>query len=309
MSRSMKFRFVDPKKIRIPTVRVTSVWDPDEYEVFKASLEADGIQNPIICIFDGKEYWLADGKHRLEEALLKGDKTIPVAWKEGTLVDAKLRNLYLNRLHGKTKASEEVTLIRDLYENDGLDLQKIAEKTGFPLERIEQRLAISRADPYVQEMLDNERIGVGIAFELSRLPNPKGQIRLLQELVKLPTLPNIKWVREVVDESIKLIEEKASSPSPPPIGPPIRTIECGFCEERYVEREMVGVNTCRTCLGLAKDYIQELKRKRFRGETPEQALARRVAESGSKPERRQPQTEANIEPRSSIEPSDSESPP
>lgn len=277
MSSRMRIVHVDPKKIQIPPTRVTSVWNPEEYEIFKSSLEADGIANPVICVKEGDAWWLADGRHRLEEALLKGWRRIPVAYKEGTLVDAKLRNLYLNRLRGKTKVSEEVALIKDLYGNDGLELADIAKKTGMSLERIEQRLAIGRASEYVQEALNNELIGLGVAFHLSRLPNPKGQDRILAELMKMPRRPTTDWVRKVVDESLQIIEEMKRAPEPPAVGPPIRTITCGFCQQRYEVREMRGVNLCLTCYGMAKDHIRELMKRRARGETPEQILAQRVA--------------------------------
>jgi len=279
MSNKMRLVYLDPNKIQVPPVRVTSVWDPEEYEVFKASLEADGQGQAIICVKEGETWWLADGLHRLEEAKLKGWKRIAIAYKEGSLVDAKVRNLYMNRLRGKTKASEEVTLIKDLYENDELNLGEISKRTGIPLELVEKRLAISRADPYVQEMLDAEKIGVGVAFELSRLPNPAGQIRMLQELVKLPKLPPAKEVAAIVQDAIQIMKERAEAPAEPAIGPPIRTIKCGFCEQRYAEAEMRGVNLCITCIGLAKDHIQQLMKKRARGETPEQVLAQKVAEA------------------------------
>jgi len=279
MISKMRLVYLDPHKIQIPPVRVTSVWDPEEYEVFKASLEADGQGQAIICVKEGETWWLADGLHRLEEAKLKGWKRIAVAYKEGSLVDAKVRNLYMNRLRGKTKASEEVALIKDLYENDGLDLGEIAKRTGIPQDLVEKRLTISRADPYVQEMLDAERIGVGIAFELSRLPNPAGQVRLLQELVKMPKLPKTEEIRAIVDESLKILAERSKAEETPTIGPPIRTIKCALDEQRYEASEIIGVNVCRTCFGIAKDHIKELMRKRQRGETPEQILATKVAEA------------------------------
>ena len=281
MTSRIRVIHVNPKKIQIPPIRVTSVWDPEDYQVFKSSLEADGIANPIICVKEGDTWWLADGKHRLEEALLRGETRIPVAYKEGTLIDAKLRNLYINRLRGKTKASEEVTLLKDLYENDGLELADIAKRTGMSLERIEQRLAIGRASDYVQEALDNELIGIGIAFHLSRLPNPKGQDRILAELLKSPTKPSTKWVAGVVDESIRLIEAAQRHEAAPAVGPPLRTITCGFCSQRYEVREMRGVNLCPTCYGMAKDHIRELMKRRARGETPEQIIALKAAEAST----------------------------
>lgn len=269
---------MDPKKIKIPSVRVTSVWDPDEYEVFKSSLEADGIASPIICVKEGETWWLADGKHRLDEAKLKGWRRVDVAFKEGTLLDAKLRNLYLNRLRGKTKASEEVILIKDLYENDKLDLAEIAKRTGMSPERIDQRLAISKADPYVRDMLDNEKIGIGVAFQLSRIPYEASQVKLLTEIVKQPITPSTAWVRDVVDGTLDIIKKMKEAPAEPTHTIPIATILCGHCGERYEVREMRGVNLCRTCDGVGKDYIKELIRKRKRSATPEEALARQLAE-------------------------------
>jgi len=284
MSNKMKLVYLNPAKIKIPPIRVTSVWDPEEFEVFKASLDADGQGQAIICVKEGESWWLADGLHRLEEAKLKGWKKIAVAYKEGTLIDAKVRNLYMNRMRGKTKASDEVTLIKDLYENDGLDLAEISKRTGISQELIEQRLAVSKADPYVLECLDNERIGVGIAFELSRLPNPKGQIRLLQELLKMPRLPETKWVHEIVDESLKILAEQAQAPQDQEPTIPVKTIRCFLCEQRHEEGNVRGINVDLTCLGVAKDYIQELMRKRKEELTPEQVLAKRVAqETGTGP--------------------------
>lgn len=283
----MRLIHVDPKKIRIPSVRVTSVWDPEEYETFKASLEADGQAQAIICVKEENTFWLADGQHRLEEALINSWPKIAVAYKEGTLIDAKCRNLYMNRLRGKTKASEEVTLIKDLYENHSLNIAEIEQRTGISQELIEKRMAIAKADPYVLECLDNERIGVTIAFELARLPNARGQIKLLQEILKYPRNPPVKWVREVVEDSLEIIAKMARGEQAPGPTIPLRTITCHLCGQKHEESEVRGFNIDITCAGLAKDYIQELMRKRAKEGTPEQALAAKIAketaEEGSPP--------------------------
>ena len=275
----MRFAWVDPHKIQVPKVRVTAMWDPEEYEVFKASIEGQGIEKPLNCIKEGQTWWLADGLHRLEEAKLKGLKRVPVVFKEGSLVDAKLRNLYLDRLRGKHKASEEVKLLKSLFEDDGLSLDQIHEKTRIPLERIEQRLAISKADPYVQEALDHEKIGVGIAFQLARLPNPEGQVKLLAEILKMVPPPTTAWVRDVVDASLKIIQAQTPPEERPKPTVPIPTLKCGFCAQEWPMNKMVGVNLCRSCAGLSEDYIKELMRKRHPKVTEKEALAQRVVEA------------------------------
>jgi len=278
MSKRIRLVKVDPKKIKVPDVRITSVWEPEEYEIFRQSLEADGIANPIICVKEGDTFWLADGLHRLQEALLHGWPYVEVAYKEGTILDAMLRNLYMNRLRGKTKVTEEIAVLKKLQDEFGLSLEEIEKRTGLSKERIEQRLAIAQAHEAVLSALENEQISIGVAYQLSRLPNKKGQVRLLMEILKLIPPPSAKWVKDIVDESIRIMKEQAQAkPEPPPLIP-VRTIKCHLCGQRYEADEMRGINVCDTCLGLAKAYIQKLLREQKSKPTPEQVLAHKVAE-------------------------------
>jgi len=275
----MKVVMVDPQKIKVPPVRVTSVWDPDEYEVFKASLEADGQGQAIVCVKEGDTFWLADGLHRLQEAKLKGWPKIAVAYKEGTLVDAKLRNLYMNRLRGKTKASEEVALISSLTNEDHLSLEEIERRTGLSREVVEQRLAISQALPDVQAALDQEQIPVGVAFQLSRLPQGPGQLKLLLALLQHIPPMTTDEVKRIVDESLKIIATRAQATEEPQPNIPIPTFKCRLCEQKWPINEGIGINIDHTCLGLAKDYIQQLVKKRREAKTPDQLLAEQAAET------------------------------
>jgi len=277
----MKVVMVDPQKIKVPPVRVTSVWDPEEYEVFKASLEADGQGQAIVCVKEGEVFWLADGLHRLQEAKLKGWSKIAVAFKEGTLVDAKLRNLYMNRLRGKTKASEEVALISSLTNEDHLSLEEIEKRTGLSREVVEQRLAISKALPEVQAALDQEQIPVGVAFQLSRLPKGPGQLKLLVALLQHIPPMTTDEVKHIVDESLKIIATRNQAADEPRPDVPIPTFKCRLCEQKWPINEGIGINIDHTCLGLAKDYIQQLMKKRREAKTPDQILALQAAETST----------------------------
>jgi len=281
MSSKMRIANLDPNVVQIPTVRVTSFWDPDEYESFKASLDADGQAQPIICVKEGETFWLVDGLHRLNEAKLKGWPRILVAYREGSLVDAKVRNLYMNRLRGKTKASEEVALINSLTQEDHLSLDEIQNRTGLSREVIEQRLQIGRALPEVREALDQEQIPVGVAFQLSRLPEGPGQLKLLMALMQhIPPMPT-KQVQGIVDESLRIIAERARAQDQAPPQIPVPSFKCRLCEQRWPEEEVLGINVCHTCLGVAKDYIQQLIAQRKERKSPEQVLAEEIAKGAA----------------------------
>jgi len=280
MSVKMKFRHLAPDEIQVPEVRVTSIWSEEEYEDFASTIKKEGIHQPVKCILDDGTYWLVDGLHRLDEARLHSIEKVPVVYKEGQLVDALVENLVSNRLRGKTPASDEIRLLKHLRDEYQMEPWQIAEKTGLPRERVEQRLQIGSAAPEVLSLLEFEQISLGIAYQLSRLPNQSGQIALASRLLQATPPATVKEVEGIVDHALE-IQGQMRQPQPnPQIQIPTKTITCHLCGERYEASDMRGINACATCHGLARDYIQQLKKRRTAGVTPEQALAQRIASDG-----------------------------
>ena len=276
MSEKMRLRHLRPDEIKVPEVRVTSIWTEEEYRDFAGTIEKEGIHQPVKCILEDGTYWLVDGKHRLEEAQLRGIKKVPVVYKEGLLVDALVENLVSNKLRGRTPASDEIRLIRHLREEYNMEPHMIAERTGLPRERIEQRLQISTAAPEILSCLEFEQIPLGVAYQLSRLPNHGGQIALLARLLQATPPARVREVEEIVDHALEL-QDQMRNPEPEPVSViPTRTISCHLCGERYDAAETRGINVCATCHGLARHYIQQLKKGEKDPLTPEQVLARKI---------------------------------
>jgi len=281
MSSPIRMVQLDPDKIQVPEVRITSSWDDEEYKTFQASIAADGISTPLLAIKEGETFWLVDGLHRLQEAKLRGMKRISVAYREGSLVDAMTKNLYMNRLRGKTKASEEARLITYLMQEKKLSFWDIRQKTGLSQEKLEQLLSIGKADPLILKALDEEEIRLGHAYHLSRLPNPAAQLKLLTALRGMIPFPTVDYVKEVVEASLQIIADRSKGQEPPKPSLAIPTLRCHFCDQEFPVAKMVGVTLDRTCAGLAEDYIKELKRKRGAEKTEQEALAGRILNTES----------------------------
>jgi len=277
MSAKMKFKHLKPNQIQVPEVRVTSIWTDEEYEDFAGTIEKEGIHQPVKCILDAGTYWLVDGLHRLDEAKKRGIDKVPVVYKEGELVDALVENLVSNRLRGKTPASDEIRLLRHLRDTYHLQPYQIAERTGLPRERIEQRLQIASAAPEVLSCLEFDQIPLGVAYHLSRLPNQSGQIALLSRLLQATPPATVREVGEIIDSALQIQEQMKVAPHNPIVQIPLKTISCHLCGERYEASDMRGINACATCHGLARDYIQQLKKRRSASVTPAEALAQRIA--------------------------------
>jgi len=259
MSENMKIEQINPYDIKIPDVRVTSTWDPDMLEMFKKSVESSGIEQPLYLVKEGKTLWLVDGLHRLEEAKLKGMKTVDCVIREGKFKDVQMKNLMLNRLRGGTKASEMVSVINDLYKNMNVPIDTIVKDTGLKRDYIDNMLAIGSAHHEVWEALDSEEIGVGHAFQLSRIADAAVQLRLLHQtrVYKI----KIKDLKEIVDEAIELLKNQAKEDhikSMLPVPKP-RLATCQFCESEQDPRKMAAPIMCQACYGYLMGQIQTAK--------------------------------------------------
>jgi len=257
----MKVQELDPNKIKIPDVRINSAFDDDIYGMFKNDVKKTGINQPLIVAKDGTKLYVIDGLHRLEEAKLQGMKTVPCVVVEMTLKEMQLRNLVLNRLRGKTKASEEVRVIKDLYENHHCGVEEIVKKTGMGRDRVEMLIQISGVDDEVWGALDRDEIKVCHAFEMSRLVERSTQLRILR-IVQQYKMP-CKELKGVVDETLQIIaaqeKEKIGKTMVEP--PRIPTAECSICHGVFHVRELASVILCRNCYSVAVLSWEEAKRE------------------------------------------------
>jgi len=245
----MKLRKIDPHLIKVPEVRVTAQFDEDLYQQFKDSIEAVGQIAPPICYEVEGELVLCDGLHRLQEAIASGEPTVSVVVIPGDMVDVLTKNIFLDHLRGRTPVSQMVKVIKTLYQEYNLDPDRIREKTGLTRDYIEKLIRISEASPVVQEALDQGVIGIGHAFELSRLPYAVQQEEVIaKHQVWRFTVKELHDQVDAVLKELELIRE--APPAPPPEAPrqPAQ-YACEGCHEKVEPRYLRPVMLCPNCFG------------------------------------------------------------
>src|SRR4030042_701013 len=169
-SSTIKTRQVPLDLNKWPPVRDSEVYDEEQLALLRETLTTMGQLQPIVVVAVGDSYEVVDGLHRVDEARTRGDTHVPAVVYEGDGASSLLMNLVLNKVRGRTKASEMVAVIGELWQKHALESDAIAQKTGLTREYIEKLQRISLASPQVKAALDEERIGVGHAYELARLP-------------------------------------------------------------------------------------------------------------------------------------------
>jgi len=266
-----EIRAVPVDHVVVPEVRVTAFYDEETLQLLKRSLNTAGTINPIIVVETDKGFEVVDGLHRWEEARNRGEKTIDAVVYQGGPEESLMLNLILNKLRGKTRASEMVQVIGKLYHDHGMDSEAIQERTGLTRDYIERLMKISEAAPSVLEALDAERIGVGHAYQISRLPSVIQQDEVMAKYQVWRF--TVQELKEQVDGVLREMELLQSQPVAPPPQEPARPRQyfCEGCREEQELKDLRPVMLCPECftqvwrIGRARLAEQDIRNQETEG--------------------------------------------
>ena len=248
----MKLIKIDPNKVMIPEVRVTARFDDEKLAMFKESIKSTGQVAPIICVMVSSQVVLVDGLHRLNEAIQNKDKIINAVITDGDMVDVLTKNIYVDHLRGKVPPSEMRRVILVLYKEYSLGIEDIVKKTGLSQDYVEKLLIISELTPMCLEALDQEQIGVGIAFELTKSKTLDQQEVFLQMCLannwKLPAL------RRFMAQTREIEDNKVEAPALEP-APVSQTVACRFCGDEYPPQQLASLIMCHGCQGIMFEAV------------------------------------------------------
>jgi len=269
----MKLRRVDPKTIKVPEERVTARMDEEKSAQFDASVKSLGIDEPIRCFEIDGELYLSDGLHRLVAAINNKIERVDVLVKLGTERDLLFHNLRSGHLRGKHPVSEMRKQIEKAYKEFEIGIEDIVKETGLTQDYVEKLLIISELTPMCLEALDEERIGVGQAFELTKARGPDQQEVFLQMCTANHwTLAQLK---DFMAQTFAIMEQKGESPlvtEPRPTAP----VACRFCGDEYPPAQLASLIMCHSCQGVMFEAVAIARR-----ESQQTAAAAEKAATGS----------------------------
>lgn len=237
-------------QIRIPDVRITSHMPPEIAEQFRSSVQQAGILEPLLVVREGETFYLVNGLHRLQEAKVRGDATIPSAVLDGTLREVLLWNLVTSGLHGRPKASEVRHVVRALEDEYAMDLVALRKATGLTEDYLSKVMWVNRALPRVQAALDEEVISLGHAVALARVADKELQAGLLDTLLTHPM--RVDMFEQVCRGAVDRAAEDDGVP-PADVGANATTGHgtslCDNCRQPTPARRLQPLMLCPVCYG------------------------------------------------------------
>lgn len=254
-----KVQYIDPRRLKIPPVRITTEWETDELEAFKRDVGEQGIETPLLIGKDGDNLWVIDGRHRLEEALLSGIPTVPCIVRDMNEKMMFMRNLASNRLRGKAPVNQEIRVIKELMEAHSCGVAEIQKGTGFSQERVELLMRIAESHPGILEAIDADILKLGHAEQLLRLKKTE-QISFYLNICA-QYRPTVRDLGNMITETLELMKRSEPTTTPPPLikAPEIPTLACAGCDQEYPLKQLASLPICKGCFAILMRGIAEAK--------------------------------------------------
>ena len=274
-------REVDVVDIVVPEIRVTSVMPPDLEEQFLSSVKEQGIVNPVKLVFDGERLILVDGLHRIQAAMEAKQLKVPAVIQRTDLRNVLLQNLTSGKLQGRGKATDMIRVIKYLIQEEGMTLEDIAAKTGYKLRYLSDLLAIANAHPDILLALDEEKIPLGAAIEIAKIPDTDAQLKVLWNAIMYRM--SIRDVKELVEKTIEELKRReATKQQEKPRTPrELVLLECHLCEGKVPAKDMRTVFLCPHCMNILWDMKLEAMKELERAK--EESMAKEAAEAAGGP--------------------------
>jgi ParB family chromosome partitioning protein len=233
-----------------PENRVTAYYLEGQEELLHESLAVLGQQQPLVVVQVGEQFFGVDGLHRWQAAQARGDETIPAVVTQGGERDVLLRNLVLNSLRGRTKASEMVAVVKELREDQGMSIEELEAALGHSRKWVEDLIFVSEAVAPVRQALDDELLTLGHAVALAEIKDQETQERLCGQ--QLIYRWSIKELRDHIKSTLR-VRAEADGATPQPQAAPAALVACKYCHDTPAPELIVTVPICASCSGLLVD--------------------------------------------------------
>jgi len=253
-------------RIRIPEVRASSRFTPEQEAFFKATVEKFGVLQPILVRkLEGDEYELIAGLSRLREQQEQGKREVDAMVIEADSREALLMHLAENLARGQTDPISEGAVFRDFLEKGGTK-EELAALTSHRKEYIDFRITLLDLPDYLKDALREGSLKLGHVEWASQLPSPEECEYAMQLAIRFG------WTVEVMERYVKqrLAEHEAAQkmkerPKPPELPTPEEAermaslVRCPSCTQTVDAGRMRYPPICDDCYALLQ-YMLEFER-------------------------------------------------
>ncbi len=187
----------------------------DDIAELTASIQANGIIEPLVVCPKGERFVLIAGYRRLTAARKAGLTEVPCIVREGS--DSELLELALleNIQRADLTYIEEAESYKRLMKVAGIGQQAVASKMNKSPATVSERLALLSLPADIQERVAQRKLSIKAALEVGKVRDEKRRARLALRADRL-TLDDLKETVRLILEKQKLGRKKYERRAPHP---------------------------------------------------------------------------------------------
>jgi len=160
---------IELEELPISKITVVDGWnprtyiDPDELAALTASIQSEGMLNPIVVDRDATAgtYTLVDGHRRIAAAELAGVGVVPCIIRNNGASDELIAAAVLNMRREALRPIDQANTYRRLIAS-GHSETSIGQALGIPVQSIRDRLRLLRLSPTIQESVNRREIPLNV---------------------------------------------------------------------------------------------------------------------------------------------------
>ena len=199
----------------------------EELEELAASIEKEGLLQPILVRPVGKSYQIIAGERRWQACRMLGMKTIPVRIREAD-DDKALELALIENLHREDlNPIEEAYGYRRLMERRSMTHSEIAETVAKSRSTVANALRLLELPEEAQQLLFEEKISAGHARAILSIPTNEGRRKLTERLVKEKI--SVREA-ETIARLFAGVKSKEEIPERPPVPKSFKVIARALCD-------------------------------------------------------------------------------
>jgi len=252
-------------KIRIPDVRASSRFTPEQREFFEASVREFGVlQDPVVRDLGDGTYELIAGKSRLTELKNLGHTDVEVKIITVDPKTALFLHLAENVGRGTVDPISAAQVMKQL-QDQGVTISDVAAKLGKSESYVRRHLALLELPNQYQELIADGTLTPGHIFEALELPTPDEVASALNTAVHLDW--SVAVLKTYVQNRLAEIEDAkkraAAQGTEPEIPAPeplklIQFKQCLLCGYQVPSDKIVVKLVCEDCNSLVQYIVGQL---------------------------------------------------
>lgn len=225
--------------------------DQTDLETLARSIEQIGLINPVTVVCVGENlYEIVAGHRRWSAFHMLRRATIPVRIiEEGELTQTEIK-FAENLERADLSPIEEALALNEIYQQNTLDIDQLAERMHRTRAWIEARLALLDLPDEIQQSLHKKEITIAAARELGKVDDERHR-RYLHEYVRntgASTSIVRAWVNEFEAQKTRGDFEDGQQPPLPDFSQPIVIlVPCAFCDAATDHRQTQLLRVCTPC--------------------------------------------------------------